>query len=178
MAEIATLARPYAEAVFKLAVDGNNFEQWSNALNFLSIVIQDPIMGKVIANPKVEKETLTRILFDICDEALDEPGKNLVKILVDYHRLPAMPQIALQYEQLKAQHEGYVKVDIASAYPVKPEQQQEMEGILKKRLGKGVDISINVDKSLLGGWLIHAGDQVIDLSVKGHFEKLATELRR
>lgn len=178
MAELATLARPYAEAVFELAVDGNHLEQWSNTLNFLSTVIQDSTIEKAIANPKIEKEILIRILFDICDQQLDEPGKNFVKMLVDYHRLPAVPQIALQYEQLKAQHEGYIKVDIASAYEVKPEQQQEMEEILKKRLGKGVDMTMNVDKSLLGGWLIHAGDQVIDLSVKGRFEKLATELRR
>jgi F-type H+-transporting ATPase subunit delta len=178
MAELATLARPYAEAVFELAVDGNNFEGWSNTLNFLSTVIQDPTMEKVIANPKIEKETLTRILLDICDEPLDEPGKNFLIMLVDNHRLPAIPQMALQYEELKAQHEGYIKVDIASAYQVKPEQQQEMEEILKKRLGKGVDMTMNVDKSLLGGWLIHAGDQVIDLSVRGRLEKLATELRR
>ena len=178
MAELATLARPYAEAVFELAIDGNDFEPWSNTLNFLSTVIQDPIMESVITNPKVEKETLTHILLDICDEPLDEPGKNLVRMLVYYHRLPAIPQIALQYEQLKAQHEGYIKVDIASAYLVDSSQQQKIEEILKKRLGKNVDISMDVDKSLLGGWVIHAGDQVIDLSVRGRLEKLATELRR
>ena len=178
MAEIATLARPYAEAVFDLAVEANNFDKWSTSLNWLATIVEDPTMAKVIANPKVEKKTLTQILLDICDEQLNEQGQNLMKTLIDYHRLPAIPEIARQFEQLKAQQQGYLKVDIASAYPVDASQQQEIEMILKKRLGKGVEIKIDVDKSLLGGWLIRAGDEVIDVSVKGRFEQLATELRR
>jgi F-type H+-transporting ATPase subunit delta len=95
---------------------------------------------------------------------------------VDNRRVPVVPQIALQYEQLKAQHQGYIKVEIASCYPVSTEQQQDLETVLQKRLGKAIDINITVDQSLLGGWLIRAGDQVIDLSVKGRLERLATEL--
>jgi F-type H+-transporting ATPase subunit delta len=178
MAEIATLARPYAEAVFDLAVEANNFDEWSTNLNFLAMLIEDSTMATVIANPKVEKETLTRILFDICDEQLNEQGQNLVKMLIGYHRLLAIPEIARQFEQLKAQQQGYLKVDIASAYPVEASQQQEIEEILKKRFGKGVDIQMEVDKSLLGGWLIRTGDEVIDVSIRGRFEQLATELRR
>ena len=178
MAEIATLARPYAEAVFDLAVEANNFDEWSTNLNFLATIIEDSTMATVIANPKVKKETLTQILFDICDEQLNEQGQNLVKMLIDYHRLPAIPEIARQFEQLKAQQQGYLKVNIASAYPVESSQQQEIKGILQKRFGKNVDIQMGVDKSLLGGWLIRAGDEVIDVSIRGRFEQLATELRR
>jgi F-type H+-transporting ATPase subunit delta len=177
MAEFATLARPYAEAVFQLAVEAGNFEEWSNHLNFLAAVVEEPTMAAVIANPEVGNNNLTRLLLDIGDGHLSEPGKNLVKILVDNHRLPVTPQIAFQYERLKAQHQGHIQVEIASPYSVEPEQQQEIETILQKRLGKVVDISMNTDKSLLGGWLIRAGDEVIDLSVKGHLQRLAFELR-
>jgi len=179
MAELATLARPYAEAVFDLAVEANNFEEWSNNLNFLATAIEDPTMAAVIANPQVNKNTLSRILLDVCNEAqVSEAGKNLIKILVDNNRLLAISQMALQYEQLKAQHQGYIKLEIASPYPVNSEQQQKLETSLQKRLGKAVDISITVDKSLLGGCLIRAGDQVIDASIRGRIQQLTTELRR
>lgn len=178
MAELATLARPYAEAVFDLAVEANNFEVWSNNLNFLATVIKDPTMVAVIANPQVDKNTLARILLDVCKGQISDVGNNLLKILVDNNRLPVIPQLAIQYEQLKAQHQGYIKVEIASPYQVSIEQQQELETALQKRLGKAVDTSLTVDKSLLGGCLIRAGDQVIDASIKGRLQQLAAELRR
>jgi F-type H+-transporting ATPase subunit delta len=177
MAEFATLARPYAQAVFELAVEASNLDEWSNNLNFLATVVKDPTMATVIANPEVGNNTLTRLLLDIGDRYLSEPGKNLVKILVDNHRLPVMPQIALQYEQLKAQHMGHIQVEIASVFPVEPQQQQEIESILQKRFSKAVDITTSIDKTLLGGWLIRTGDEVIDLSIKGHLQRLAFELR-
>ena len=177
MAEFATLARPYAQAVFELAIDASNLDEWSNNLNFLATVVKDPTMAAVIANPKVSKDTLTRLLHEIGDPHFSTPAKNLVNILVDNHRLPVMPQIAFQYEQLKAQHQGHIQVEIASVFPVEPQQQQEIESILKKRLGKAVDITTRIDKTLLGGWLIRTGDEVIDLSIQGHLQRLAFELR-
>jgi F-type H+-transporting ATPase subunit delta len=177
MAEYATLARPYAEAVFQLAKEANKLDIWSDNLAVLTAIVEDPAMATVIANPRIEKATLTRLLLDVCcNEQTSAESKNLVKLLVDNRRVPVVPQIALQYEQLKAQHQGYIKVEIASCYPVSTEQQQDLETVLQKRLGKAIDINITVDQSLLGGWLIRAGDQVIDLSVKGRLERLATEL--
>jgi F-type H+-transporting ATPase subunit delta len=178
MAEFATLARPYAEAVFDLAVEANNFDEWSDNLNFLATVIEDPTMAPVIANPQVNKNTLASLLLDVCKEQFSEAANNLLKILVDNNRLLAIPQLAVQYEQLKAQHQGYLNVEIASPYPINTEQQQELETALQKRLGKAVDISMTVDKSLLGGCLIRAGDKVIDASIKGRLQQLAAELRR
>lgn len=178
MAELATLARPYAEAVFRLAVETGNFEEWSDNLNFLVAIVEEPTMAKIITNPQVDRSTLARILLDIGEMQLSKAGKNLVNILVDNNRLVAIQSLALQYEQLKAQHQGYLKVEIAAPYPVAPPQQQELEAVLQKRLGKAVDINITVDESLLGGCLIHAGDEVIDASIKGRLQQLASELRR
>ncbi|MCK5524538.1 MAG: F0F1 ATP synthase subunit delta [Thiomargarita sp.] len=178
MAEFATLARPYANAVFDLAVEADNFDDWSNDLNFLTTVIEDTTMTAVIANPQVDKNTLTRLLLDVCEEPLSKLGVNLLKILLENKRLNTIPQIALQFEQLKAQHQGMRKVEITAPYPVEPQQQQEIETALKRRLGKTVDVDITLDKSLLGGCLIRTGDEVIDVSMKGHLQRLATELRR
>jgi len=175
MAELATLARPYATAVFKLAVETDNFDQWSNNLNFLATVIADSTMVKVIANPKVDKQTLTSIILDICE--FDDMGGNLVKMLVENNRLVVIPEIVFQYELLKAQHLKYINIEIASPYPLEPSQQQEIEMVLQKRLGKAVNVKSIIDKSLLGGWLIRAGDEVIDISILGRLQQLTTELR-
>jgi F-type H+-transporting ATPase subunit delta len=178
MAELATLARPYAQAVFDLAVAADNFEEWSNNLNFLTTVVKEPAMAAVIANPQIAKTTLTGILLDICKGSLSDAGHNLVKIMVANNRLLAIPAMTFQYEQLKAQHQGYLKVNIALPYPISPPQQQQLETVLQKRLGKSVDINITEDESLMGGCLIRAGDEVIDVSIKGRLQQLATELRR
>ncbi len=178
MAEIATLARPYAKAVFELAIESDNFDEWSNNLSFLTKIIENPTISAAIDNPELGKNILTNLLLDVSEEHLSEEAKGLLKILVDNQRLKAIPQIALQYEQLKAEHQGYIKVDIVSAYSLNQPQEQEIKARLNKRLGKSVDINFTVDKSLLGGFLIRAGDEVIDVSVKGRLEQLASELRR
>ena len=178
MAEIATLARPYAKAVFELAIESDNFDEWLNNLQFLTKLIEDPTISAAIDNPELGKNKLISILLEVSEDHLSESAQSFVKILVDNQRLRAIPQIALQYEQLKAEHQGYIKVDIVSAYSLNQPQEQEIKARLNKRLGKSVDINFTVDKSLLGGFLIRAGDEVIDVSVKGRLEQLASELRR
>ncbi len=178
MEELATLARPYANAVFDLAIEANNFETWSNHLNFLATLVEDPTMAEVIANPQVDKKTLIQILLNISESYLSNDAKNLLKIIVDNNRLPVIPSLVLQYEALRRQYQGYIKVDIASPYPLNPEQQEEIETALQKRFGKAVDISNRIDKSLLGGCLIRTANEVIDISIKGYLQQLTAELRR
>jgi len=174
MAELATLARPYADAVFKLAKESEDFDNWSANLVFFAQIVQDPLMANIVANPRIDKVTLTKILLDLCDTHVNEVGKNLIRLLVDNDKVRVIPHIATQFEQLKANYQGYVKVEIISTYAVKPPQQQEIEAILRRRLGKAVDIKITVDRALTGGWLIKVGDQVIDLSIRGRLQQLAS----
>lgn len=174
MAELATLARPYANAVFELAKESEDFDGWSANLNFLAALVQDPLMANVVANPRVDKVTLTSMLLDMGSSHISEMGRNLVKILVDNNKVRVIPHIATQFEQLKANYQGYVKVEIISSYAVKPPQQQEIEAILRRRLSKAVDIKITVDRNLTGGWLVKVGDQVIDLSIRGRLQQLAS----
>lgn len=177
MTELSTLARPYAEALFDLAKETQAFETWSQSLAFLTALVQEPHMERIIANPRIDKATLTRLLLDICEEHTTPEVNNLIKLLVENHRLPVIPHIATQFEELKTQHQGQVKVQIISSYPVNAQQQKEVETVLEKRLGKAVDINIILDETLVGGWIIRAGDEVVDLSIKGRLEQLATELR-
>jgi len=203
MVELATLARPYAEAIFDLAKETHNFEPWSRNLAWLTAIVEDPPMAAVIANPRVEKATLTRLLLDIAngddnvreasvssgiehthltpwllgDEKTHQQAQNLIKLLVENRRLRLVPHIATQFEELKAQHQGYVKVQITSSYPVSSQQQQDIEAALQKRLGKAIEVTITIDETIVGGWIIRAGDEVLDLSIKGRLQQLATELR-
>lgn len=103
--------------------------------------------------------------------------KNLLQVLVDNRRLMVIPHIAIQYERLKAEYLNYVKVSLTSPYEVTEEQQESLSEALQKRLGKSILMEVSLDPALIGGWLIHAGDQVLDLSIKGRLQQLAAELQ-
>lgn len=176
MSESQTLARPYAEAVLDLAKSANSFDEWSKDLEFLSKVAQDKSIVELVSNPSLGKTTLSDILLDICGDKISQEGKNLLRLLIDNQRLMVLPELAVQYEKLRAQHQQYVNVEITSAFFVVEEQKQEIESTLKQRLGKAVNITTRVDTDLIGGWVIRAGDEVIDISLQGRLAQLAAEL--
>ncbi len=176
MSELLTLARPYAEAVFKTALENKSASDWSDMLNFLSVVTQDMEMAAIIANPKVSQEQLTTLLLDICQDQLKKEGVNFLKLLIKNDRLMLTPQISELYESYKAEHEGYVDVEIISAYALTKEEQNKFATTLKKKLNKKVRITTSIDKSLIGGFLAKAGDMVIDGSTKGQLQQLAKKL--
>ncbi len=179
--ELATLARPYAEAVFELAVESNSLSQWADTLSFLNAVVTDSKFSALVRNPSVDKNALCEILLELCKEQAElnfnEEAENFVKLLINNDRLSVMPSLIKQFEKLKAEHEGYLKVEVISTYAVKTPQKKELTEALEKRFGKKVELEVNIDRSLMGGWLIRTGDQVIDLSVLGRFQHLASDLR-
>ena len=176
MSELSTLARPYAEAVFKRAIESKSTSDWSDMLDFLSIVIQDKEMVAIIANPKVSQEQLTSLLLDICQDQLKEESVNFLKLLIQNDRLVLAPQISDLYESFKAEHEGYVDVELISAYALTKEEQNKFAITLKKLLDKKVHLTTSIDKSLIGGFLAKAGDKVIDGSTRGQLQQLAKKL--
>ncbi len=176
MSELSTLARPYAQAVFKTAQTSNSSSEWSDMLSFLSVVMQDKEMIALIGNPKVNQQQLTTLLLDIAQDQLNEAGKNLLKLLVENGRLTLAPQISELYEALKADHEGYIDVEVISAYALSKEEKKSFATTLKKQLNKKVQITTSIDKSLIGGFLAKAGDTVIDGSIKGQLQQLAKKL--
>jgi F-type H+-transporting ATPase subunit delta len=176
MSELSTLARPYAQAVFKTAIENKSASEWSDMLAFLSAVMQDLEMKTVIANPKVSQDQLTTLLLYICQDQLNGEGTNLLKLLIANDRLVLAPQISDLYESLKAEHEGYIDVEVISAYALSKEEQKKFATTLKKQLNKKVQITTSIDKSLIGGFLAKAGDTVIDGSIKGQLQQLAKKL--
>jgi F-type H+-transporting ATPase subunit delta len=176
MSELSTLARPYAAAVFKRANESDSAEKWSQMLVFIAAVVKDNDITTVINNPKVSKDRLCQLMLDICQDQLNSEGENLLKLLVQNDRLLLAPQISSLYEAHKAEAEGYVDVDVKTAYAFTKEEQKKFTSALEKTLAKKVRINVTVDKALIGGFLAKAGDRVIDGSIKGQLQQLAKRL--
>ncbi len=172
MAELSTVARPYAKAAFEHALSQGKLAEWSNMLAAAANAVSDPAVQTVLSNPAVSHDQKAGVINDICP-GLDESGKNFVQTLSEVSRLSLFPQIAEQFETLKAEQEKMVEVEITSAYELTKAQQTKLAQALQKRLNREIKIQTQVDKSLIGGVLIHAGDTVIDGSVRGKLAKLA-----
>ena len=177
MAELVTIARPYAEAVFRLAKDDNAFGDWSRMLQMAAAVAQDAQMVALIADPKVRSGDISRVFLGVCGTGLTEAGKNFVKVLIENDRLSVLSQIANLYERLKREHQNEVEAVISSAFPLNDAQVQELVAGLEKRFGHKVKATTQVDASLIGGARIAVGDVVIDGSVSGQLQKMASALK-
>jgi F-type H+-transporting ATPase subunit delta len=176
MAEISTIARPYAEAVFELAQEQSKLQAWSDMLQITAQVAADESLKSIIGNTSVTKEQLVELLLSICGKNLTKEGENLIKLLVENRRLDVLPEIARQFETLKAEAEKTIEAEVIAAFEVSAEQQNLLQQQLKKRLGREVNLTCSVDESLLGGAVIKAGDTVIDGSTLGQLRKLSTNL--
>ncbi|MGZ5052041.1 MAG: F0F1 ATP synthase subunit delta [Methylobacter sp.] len=176
MSELATLARPYAAAVFKRSKETGTIDQWSKNLAFMSAVLKDKEISVVVDNPKISKEELSSLMLDICHEQIGEEGANFLKLLVENNRLILVPTISELFEAYKAESEGYVDVEVATAYAFSKEEKQHFASALEKTLSKKVHMKVTVDKSLIGGVVVRAGDKVIDGSIKGQLQQLAKRL--
>jgi len=176
--ERTTLARPYAEAVFRLASERRNLAGWSDMLKLASTVASDPQMSRLIDNPRVPRERFVEFFLDVCGKKLDHDGGNFIRLLAENRRVQLLPEITSLFETLRATAESRVDAEVVSATAVSAEQLKSIAAALKKRLGREVSLATRVDPSLVGGIVIRAGDLVIDGSVRGKLGALATHLTR
>ena len=145
-------------------------------LALLSAVVQDSDIAAIADNPKIGKDRLTRLMLDICRDQINEEGGNFLKLLVQNGRLKLLPVIAELYEKSKAEDEGYVDVDVKTAFAFTKAEEKSFATSLAKTLNKTVNLNVEVDKSLIGGVLARAGDRVIDGSIRGQIQQLAKRL--
>ena len=178
MAELATIARPYAEAAFRLALESRNLAQWSDMLELLEFVVLDEQFASRIGDPNVDEGAIERLILGGLGERLDGHGRNLVQVLVQNGRLEIVPQIRALYEELRREHEGIVEAKIISALPISDEQVQRLVGVLESKHGRKVSAQVEVDPQLIGGARIVIGDKVIDASVRGRLDAMATALAK
>jgi len=177
MAEPTTIARPYAEAAFRIARAGNVLPAWSEMLRFLSDVAADPQAAAALDNPKLTAADKTALLLSIGGERLDATGRNFVRVLVEADRVAVLPQIRTLFETLKNDADGVAKARIDSAFPLSDGETAELKAALEKRFGRKIEATVNVDPALGGGARITVGDTVIDGTIEAQLAAMATQLR-
>lgn len=176
MAEALTIARPYAEAAFKIARDEGSFAAWSGALQRLAAIAASPIARDLFGNPRVTSRQIATVIGEAAGQLGTEQA-NFVQVLADNERLAVLPEIAGQFEALRNRHEGVLDAHIVSAFPVTDEQRADIVHTLEDKYGRKVKTSVEVDPELIGGVSIRIGDEVIDSSVRGKLAQLADALK-
>lgn len=176
MAELSTLARPYAKAAYEYAVAGDTLANWSAMLKELSAVVSDSKVRALLDSPERSAQQQGEALVELCGDGLDDKGGNFVRLLAQNRRLPLIPFVSEQFEALRAQRERAVDVEILTASPLDATQEDKLAQALSRRLDRRVNVTVAVDESLLGGVLIRTGDTVIDGSIRGRLTKLAEAL--
>jgi F-type H+-transporting ATPase subunit delta len=182
MAELATTARPYARAAFANAGASSQLVEWGAFLGRAAAAVQDPQVVPLIGNPRVPASQLVDFLLELAS-----PGKpaapevahqrNFLQLLADNRRLKLLPEIAAQFEVLRAEAERIADVEVISAQPLTGEQSSRLQGVLERRLGLAVRLHPQVDKSLVGGAIVRYGDFVVDGSLRGRIERLGAAMR-
>lgn len=178
MAEIATVARPYAEAAFRSAVEANDLAAVAQSLALVAAITRDEQMHSILLNPKVTAAQKKEIFDSAAGARLHPLVKNLVGMLVDNHRSVLIGSIHEQFEALKHEHERVLRARITSAQPLTDAQRGDIVAALERRYGKKVEAELDVDPRLLGGARVQVGDQVIHASVRDALAQMAAALTR
>jgi F-type H+-transporting ATPase subunit delta len=176
MAELATIARPYAQAAFRYAQKHERTQAWSEMLDFAAEVVRQPAVAPYLEDPRVGGERLMQLFAHVAEGRFDAPFENFLRTLVEQGRVGLLPEVSALFEAARRQVENRLKVHVVSAYQVKNEHKKLLTEALEKRYGKAVELTSEIDKSLIGGLVIRAGDSVIDASVTGGLQQLASGL--
>jgi F-type H+-transporting ATPase subunit delta len=173
MAELSTLARPYARAAFEYARDAGALAQWQTELATAAAVTTDDAVKAVLSDPGLTASRQAQTLIDVCGDSISSAVRNFVAILADNKRLALLPEIFQQFQQFKANQEKSIDVEVVSAFDLADEMRDKIARGLGAKLEREVNVRTSTDSNLLGGVLIRAGDLVIDGSVRGRLNKLA-----
>ncbi|HYA20289.1 MAG TPA: F0F1 ATP synthase subunit delta [Burkholderiales bacterium] len=176
MAENVTIARPYAEAIFKLAKETRTLSEWAAMLSLLDMVLKDARVAAYVSDPNVSAGRVANVLLGICGEKLNGAGRNLVQLLAINDRLGLLPEIRELFEALKVEQEGVLEVNIESAFPLSKEQETELVQRLKRRYQRNIVTKLGVEPELIGGIKITVGDHVLDATVRGKLEAMRAAL--
>ena len=175
--ERATLARPYAEAIAKLAGECDIWSLWSEQLALLALVASDAQIQDLAANPAIPSRRVAEVILAVCGENLGLEGGNLAQLLAENKRLVLLPEIVSLFEALKSEREGELAAHITSAFTLADAQMAGLVAKLEAKLGRKVTATQSVDSELIGGVVIQVGDEVMDASVRGGLEALAVTLK-
>lgn len=173
MAEVKTVARPYAKAAFEVAREQGSVAQWADMLDVLADATKQPKLAAALQNPAFSAQEKASALAQVCEEVVTEQGKAYLLSLAENKRLLLLPAIAELFTQFKLNFEKAVDVTVTSAFPLSAEQEQALAESLGKKLDRQIKLTSATDAALIGGVIIRTGDLIIDGSVRGKIAKLA-----
>lgn len=177
MAELATIARPYAEAAFQLARDEHSLAAWSQMLQLAASIIGDERVAQALDNPRLDSGAKESLLLSIGGDRFSGDARNFVRVLVESERVALLPQIAAMFDALKNDAEATANATIESAFELSDAQVAELRSALEKRFGKKIEATVTVNRELIGGARVTVGDAVLDGSVQAKLAAMRAQLR-
>jgi F-type H+-transporting ATPase subunit delta len=187
VADNNTVARPYAEAIFEVAQENGLLDELSGSFGVAKALMANGEVEAFLAHPALNDDERLKFLQDLFGKAAgsssvfaggSQHGTNFLKLLIENDRVGALPEMAEQFEALKAKVENSVDAVITSATPLSSQRQNEIATSLSEKLGRDVKVSTEIDENLIGGAVIRAGDVVIDGSLRARLEGLANALTK
>jgi len=175
MAELATVARPYAEALFRVAQDGD-LNSWSAIVSELAQIGANPDLLAFASNPNVTSEQLADTIASLVKSPLNLEAKNFIAMLAENDRVALLPEIGAQFAVLKNAHEGASDATIYSAFDLSADQVTPLVATLEKKFGRKLNPTVTVDPSLIGGVRVVVGDEVLDTSVRAKLQQMHAAL--
>jgi F-type H+-transporting ATPase subunit delta len=176
MSSLTTLARPYAKAAFELAQDQQALARWEDMLVLATDMAMDDSMVGLLESPHVASDTVVKIITDAAGDTFNDRFRDFLSVLAVNGRLPLLPQITELYQQLRQEAENRLSVKVVSAVPLDEDQVGRLTDALARRLQCEIELNNEIDKGVIGGAVVYAGDQVIDGSLRGKLEKLSAGL--
>ena len=176
MAEAISVARPYAQAAFDEASKLGDLKGWSDMLQSLAQAVVNTEVRAAITSPRVVRSQLENLMLTLCGGKANKTGQNFIRLLVENQRLTLLPEMAALFEVMRAEAEKSVDVVVTSAFDLSEAQKQKISTAMKNRMGREIRLSCKIDRELLGGIIIRAGDKVIDGSARTHLSELAVAL--
>jgi F-type H+-transporting ATPase subunit delta len=174
MAELATIARPYAEALFQSSRgDLHGTTQWLDAL---AAVAGNPQLQQYAGNPKVGDQQVFNLVSEVARVQLPPAGENFLRLAISNGRLAAIPEVAQQFREMKNAQSGSSDATVYSAFPIAADQLGAVAQVLEKRFGRKLNLTVQEDPSLIGGIRVVVGDEVLDTSVKARLEQMKVAL--
>jgi len=178
MSDLAVISRPYARAAFEVAQSEGQLALWSDQLVLASAIVSHTDMAAVLANPRVERAQMAELVIAAGKEQFTATASNLIRLMAENRRLPALPDVAEGFEALRAAAEARLPVTVRSAVALSDEQRQSIESKLTTRFGRAVEAQYELDQELIGGAVIEAGDVIIDGSLRNKLERLNGALHK
>ena len=176
MAELTTIARPYAKAAFDFAIEQDAVDSWAEMLTFAALVSENETMQPLLAG-SLASTKLAALFISVCGEQVNVQGQNLIKVMAENGRLKVLPAVSQLFTEYRNEWAKEVEADVVSATELSSEQQQQISISLEKRLARKVKLNCSTDAALIAGVIIKAGDLVIDGSVRGKLSRLSEKLQ-